>query len=564
MDPRRARARGLRLAILGLALAPASSRGAEPRSAHHTVTSKGAIVEASVEVNVAAFPTHGLSFFAIDARFAGGGAAHGGIQYSADRRRANWGGLAGAGYATSTPTEVKAFVEVLQNAPGRTRDLAWASQRWYRMRIARGPLETLPAGDYAALDEPPTTIDHARTMRRWDFSIRDLASEQVVFSQVLHTQGETITSWGYWTETGYGVTCSDNLEIQWRYPKYLAESATQAALPLRIARSVDQSDCPVSQTTHIGVDAPRRLGTIQRYGVARPPWAEHGTLLYDDGVPVCAAGQPAAGCGDRGPPSVVISTPGEGARVEPTFGVTASAADDLLIRRVELLVDGQRQGAASNLPYDTQSPYRFTVGPLAAGRAVTLSMRAYDMAGTFGEARRAVVVAGTAPDGASPADGAASQPPGAATDTPVTGGCACTALVGGHAAPALAWELSALSLLGLRRLRRAARRPASKSTSELRPGSRSLRSAREQPPHPPAGPAALVDPSRSAPSRCDPSRAAPSSTGASLTGPSLGEPSAVSPPSRSLASALGTPPPSAAGGAGAYTNSVRTARWSLK
>ncbi len=379
----------LRLLCTLLYLLPSvASAQAEPKSAHHhLVSSHTKIIEASVELKVDQFPQTGLVFFAIQGNYTGGGSAHGGIMRSGDELKANWGGLAGEGSKAGTTEELKAYMELVQNQPERSIPFTWDTGRWYRLTISRGPEETLPAGDYSALDEPPTHIDHPRTMRRWDFTVTDVASDEVVFSHKLHTKGETMSDWGYWTETGYGVSCTDELVAHFRRPRYREEGneAGPHQYPQLISRSVYQSECDWQTTTHIATESHAELGTVQYYGSARPNWARHGTTLYAHGVPLCAQGQQ-EGCGDEGPPTVRILSPASGATVDSTFEVEVEVEDDLMIHAVELMVSDKTLAVAKAPPYTLEA------GPFGGGGPLSLVVRATDVSGARGSARLDVVI----------------------------------------------------------------------------------------------------------------------------------------------------------------------------
>ncbi|AGC41373.1 PHB depolymerase family esterase [Myxococcus stipitatus DSM 14675] len=83
--------------------------------------------------------------------------------------------------------------------------------------------------------------------------------------------------------------------------------------------------------------------------------------------------------GDTTPPTVQVTSPGEGATVRGTVMVAVSASDDVGVARVELLVDG------AVVATDTVAPYEFAWSSEGVGNgAHTLGARAYDSAGNVG------------------------------------------------------------------------------------------------------------------------------------------------------------------------------------
>lgn len=79
------------------------------------------------------------------------------------------------------------------------------------------------------------------------------------------------------------------------------------------------------------------------------------------------------GPGVDAPPTVQITSPADGASVRKGFVVTASAADDIAIERVELLVNSRSHGV------DTDPPYAITVPPSISDGVQRIQVRAYDV-----------------------------------------------------------------------------------------------------------------------------------------------------------------------------------------
>jgi hypothetical protein len=98
------------------------------------------LVEVSAILEIVTPPTVShLYFWALQASFGGGGAAHLGLQWGADGRRpgpfhANWGGYTAGG------PELTGTASDLPSSTGNvnTRDYTWEPGRPYRLRIARG------------------------------------------------------------------------------------------------------------------------------------------------------------------------------------------------------------------------------------------------------------------------------------------------------------------------------------------------------------------------------------------------------------------------------------------
>lgn len=124
-----------------------------------------------------------------------------------------------------------------------------------------------------------------------------------------------------------------------------------------------------------------RVGLGRRAGVA-------GTLTFDD----FRAVGPAA---DIDSPVVRLTGPGDGAVASGSIAVTADAADDRGVQRVEFLLNGVLRASAATSPYrwdlDTRS---FPDGDY------TLGVRAYDKAGNIGEDSRRIRI-----------DNSATRPP---------------------------------------------------------------------------------------------------------------------------------------------------------
>jgi hypothetical protein len=237
------------------------------------------LIAAQVDVRVREMPDDGLRFFALQTNFDGAW-AHGGLQGD---QEANWGGLSRADSYDYEGNELHTL-DLIQNSETRLLPVTWQLGRWYRYRIERGPREVLPPGAYSIQgggDGTPIVVDHEREMTRWDFTIEDLDTSELVYEAWLHTAADVFTSVTYWTETGYGVTCNDRLTVDWSDPLVTSASAGGPQLPQRIAKSIDNSTCPAACTSDMdAADHGGEWGTTQVYGRARAESSTTGQVLW--------------------------------------------------------------------------------------------------------------------------------------------------------------------------------------------------------------------------------------------------------------------------------------------
>ena len=263
------------------ALGKADDNTPQPHSAHQKpdVDAAGAR-SAAVDVMIETLPGHAFQFFAVEIDFAHGTWAHGGLQSG---NEADWGGLDGA-YGYNFQGHQADVLEHLQNAPGRMSSVAWQTGVWYHFAVDRIEQETLPAGSYSVLDEPPTTIDHPRTLWRWDFTVTR-TDGTAVWNQPFYTDSDTFTGWSYWTETGYGETCADIVTAHWRSPRFDGVT-TGWASPTRIVKTIGQSTCSNDATSDIATDDIADQGTVQYFGAPRAPGSMTGQALYAIGGPI--------------------------------------------------------------------------------------------------------------------------------------------------------------------------------------------------------------------------------------------------------------------------------------
>lgn len=79
---------------------------------------------------------------------------------------------------------------------------------------------------------------------------------------------------------------------------------------------------------------------------------------------------------DTTPPTVALTSPGDGATLSGTFNLAASASDDVGVTRVEFFINGTSRGTDTSAPYS----YAWDTNTTPNG-SYTLSARAYDAAG---------------------------------------------------------------------------------------------------------------------------------------------------------------------------------------
>ncbi len=82
---------------------------------------------------------------------------------------------------------------------------------------------------------------------------------------------------------------------------------------------------------------------------------------------------------DLAAPTIVITSPNDGAMVSGIVNVQVNATDNIGVRRVELYVDGALSASSSASPFTI----KWNTRRIAAG-AHTIQSRAYDAAGNIG------------------------------------------------------------------------------------------------------------------------------------------------------------------------------------
>jgi len=89
---------------------------------------------------------------------------------------------------------------------------------------------------------------------------------------------------------------------------------------------------------------------------------------------------------DTTPPTVSITSPSDGASVQPGFGITANATDDIGVAKVELRIDGTLVGQAlTSTPYAWNAPSNLSMG------AHSVEVTAYDLSNNTAKATVNVV-----------------------------------------------------------------------------------------------------------------------------------------------------------------------------
>jgi hypothetical protein len=131
-------------------------------------------------------------------------------------------------------------------------------------------------------------------------------------------------------------------------------------------------------------------------------------------------------------PTLAITSPADGATVEPGFSVEATASDDVGVKMTTLSIDGQAVGMDL-----TAGPYSFATDPALAEGPHTVRVETTDGRNTQAQSITVIVaVTPTGSDGGSAtgSDGA----PGAGDDGTVHGGCSTSDGSGGALVLALA------------------------------------------------------------------------------------------------------------------------------
>ena len=116
-------------------------------------------------------------------------------------------------------------------------------------------------------------------------------------------------------------------------------------------------------------------------------------------APMWITWQTGGGSGDTTPPSTSITAPSSGATVTGTVSVTANAADNVGVTRVEFLLDGALQST------DTSAPFAWSWNTTTvANGSHTLSSRAFDAANNSATSAGVVVSVSNSTGGGTSAD----------------------------------------------------------------------------------------------------------------------------------------------------------------
>ena len=141
-------------------------------------------VAATLEVVVAPSVPR-LYFWALQASFADGGAAHTGLQWQPTRRAVNWGGYDASGRILSG--SASALPSAVDDP--NTRDFPWEPGRGYRFRISRAP-------------------------GGWRSEVTDAATGEATAIRDLHAGGATLASPVVWSEVF--AACDDPpVTVRW-------------------------------------------------------------------------------------------------------------------------------------------------------------------------------------------------------------------------------------------------------------------------------------------------------------------------------------------------------------
>jgi pilus assembly protein Flp/PilA len=204
---------------------------------HVGVDAPEGLTRASVEVTVDRTSDEGLNFFALQVNFDNGTWAHGGLQdldgEGDDRHLAvNWGGLVSRGGGSADydgigdEAEQARSLDLIQN-PGdgkQLEDVEWSRGTTYVLTVERGDLQHFEPGDYVLTHgEDAVYVDHPRDLYAWTFTIRPAGGGPPIYEGTLYNSADTLDSFTYWNESGYGST-NDDLEATWSDPSYRTDA----------------------------------------------------------------------------------------------------------------------------------------------------------------------------------------------------------------------------------------------------------------------------------------------------------------------------------------------------
>jgi hypothetical protein len=166
-------------------------------------------------------------------------------------------------------------------------------------------------------------------------------------------------------------------------------------------------------------------------------------------------------------PTLAITSPADGATVEPGFSVEATASDDVGVTMTTFSIDGQPAGMDA-----TAGPYTFPTDPALAEGPHTLRVEATDGHNT--QAQSITVIVAVTPTGSDSGSATGSDSGGdtGAGDGTVHGGCSTTGGSGGALLVGLA--------LCLRRRRRALARQVAIARSGSSTATRRARRSRSR------------------------------------------------------------------------------------
>ncbi|WP_224368143.1 M20/M25/M40 family metallo-hydrolase [Hyalangium versicolor] len=163
---------------------------------------------------------------------------------------------------------------------------------------------------------------------------------------------------GTWASTACGYGCSDH--VSW------TDNGFASSLPFEALMNQD------NPTIHTTEDTLAQSGGTATHAVKFSKLA--GAFMAE-----LAKGEVAGAAGDNTPPMALITAPAVGATVTGTATITANAADDVAVKRVEFWVNGVLKGT------DTSAPYSYAWDTVAGGNGSrSLVVKAYDAAGNVG------------------------------------------------------------------------------------------------------------------------------------------------------------------------------------
>jgi hypothetical protein len=192
---------------------------------------KGArIIRVSTHLIVDQVAPVGRNFFAVQVNFPNKTWAHGGPLIKSGKEKANWGGLVNRGGGRKDYKEANWEKDLLLIECGidkpNTVPWSWERNTEYVLTVERGELVHLPAGTNARFN---VTVP-ARSMWRWEFSIRPVNDDSEPYHAFIYNSADYISSFYLWNQVGLGSTHSQQ-HTRWSLLVYRTEEDKEDQVP---------------------------------------------------------------------------------------------------------------------------------------------------------------------------------------------------------------------------------------------------------------------------------------------------------------------------------------------